>query len=178
MPTSKYGLEGVDVHDVTVLPDERGVFSEILRQDWKEFLRNEWIAQANLSYSYPGVVRAWHRHMKGQVDYFLVIKGSMKICAYDDAAGSPNRDALAEITVNEDRLQLVRIPGLYWHGTKTVGYKPSLTVYFVTRIYDYKNPDEERRPWDDPKIVPSGINGKANDPRVGKPWDWFFPVHK
>jgi len=64
---------------------------------------------------------------------------------------------------------VVRIPGTYWHGTKTVGNEPSLTVYFVTKLYDYQNPDEERRPWNDPSII---------DPKTGKPFDWNKPPHK
>lgn len=166
-------LEGLKVYELKKLPDERGFFCEIFRQDWKEFLDNEWIAQANLSYSYPGMVRAWHRHLRGQTDYFIVIKGAMKICAYDEST-----KVLNEIIASEDRLQIVRVPGHYWHGTKTIGDKPSLTIYFVTRLYEYKNPDEERRPWNDPTIVPAEINGKKDDPRAGKPWDWFHPPHK
>lgn len=178
MSTGKYGLEGVQTYDIKILPDERGFFSEALRQDWRELLGDEWIAQVNLSYSYPGVVRAWHRHLRGQVDYFLVLKGAMKICAYDDEAQSPTKGTLAEIIASQDKLQVVRIPGHYWHGTKTLGYKPSLTVYFVTKLYDYKNPDEERRAWNDITLVPTAINGRVDDPRVGKPWDWFHPIHK
>ncbi len=166
-------LEGLRVYELKKLPDERGFFCEIFRQDWKEFLGDEWIVQANLSYSYPGMVRAWHRHLRGQTDYFIVVKGAMKICAYDETS-----KALNEVVASEDRLQVVRVPGHYWHGTKTIGDKPSLTVYFVTRLYEYKNPDEERRPWNDPTIVPMEINGKKDDPRVGKPWDWFYPPHK
>jgi len=177
MSLGKYGLEGILIYDVKILPDERGFFSEALRQDWKDLLGDEWIAQVNLSYTYPGTVRAWHRHLRGQVDYFLVIEGSMKICAYDDDEESATRGCLAEVVACEDRPQIVRIPGHYWHGTKTVGYIPSLTVYFVTKLYDYKNPDEERRPWND-SIVPRAVNGNVNDPRVGKPWDWFRPIHK
>lgn len=166
-------LEGLRVYELKKLPDERGFFCEVFRQDWKEFLGDEWIVQANLSYSYPGTVRAWHRHLRGQTDYFIVVKGAMKICAYDEAS-----KALNEIIASEDRLQIVRVPGHYWHGTKTVGDKSSLTIYFVTRLYDYKNPDEERRPWNDPTIVPIEINSKKDDPRIGKPWDWFYPPHK
>jgi len=33
----------------------------------------------------------------------------------------------------------------------------------MTRLYDYKNPDEERKDWNDPSII---------DPRRGKPYDW------
>lgn len=77
-------LEGVKTYELKKLPDERGFFCEVLRQDWKDFLGGEWIAQANLSYSYPDMVRAWHRHLRGQTDYFVVVKGAMKICVYDD----------------------------------------------------------------------------------------------
>jgi dTDP-4-dehydrorhamnose 3,5-epimerase len=174
----KFGLEGVQTYDVKIIPDERGFFSEALRQDWKGFLGDDWAAQVNLSYSYPGVVRAWHRHLRGQVDYFLVVKGAMKICAYEDSEKSPAKGGLTEVVTSEDRPQIVRIPGHYWHGTKTVGWEPSLTVYFVTKLYDYKSPDEERRPWNDATIVPTSVNGKTSDSRVGKPWDWFYPIHK
>ncbi len=168
----EYPLEGVKTYELNILPDERGFFAEALRQDWQDFI-DEWITQANLSYSYPGVVRAWHKHLEGQVDYFLVIKGAMKICAYDEET-----QKLTEVIASEKKPALVRIPGHYLHGTKTISNKPSLTVYFVNRLYNYKNPDEIRRPWNDPDIVPVEINGNRNDPRVGKPWDWFYPPHK
>ena len=42
----------------------------------------------------------------------------------------------------------------------------------------YKNPDEERRPWNDPEIIPSEVNGNKKDPRINQPWDWFYPPHK
>ncbi len=159
-------------HEINLIPDERGFFAEVLRHDWGDFI-DEWITQANLSYSYPNVVRAWHKHLRGQVDYFLVLKGAMKICAYDEETRR-----LVEVIGSGDKPTLVRIPGHYLHGTKTVSSEPSLTVYFVNRNYDYKNPDEERRPWNDPRIVPLEINGSKNDSRVNQPWDWFYPPYK
>ena len=168
----EYPLEGVKTYELNMLPDERGFFAEALRQDWHDFIDDQ-IVQANLSYSYPNVIRAWHRHLRGQVDYFLVVKGAMKICAYDEKTRR-----LAEVISSAERPTLVRIPGHYLHGTKTVSSEPSLTIYFVNRLYDYKKPDEERKPWNAPDIVPAEINGDKNDPRVNKPWDWFFPPHK
>jgi len=168
----EYPLKGVKVYELEVLPDERGLFAEALRQDWQDFI-DEGIAQVNLSHSYPNMVRAWHRHLRGQVDYFLVVKGAIKICAYDE-----DTRRLAEVIASAEKPSLVRIPGHYFHGTKTVSSEPSITVYFVTRLYDHQNPDEERRPWDDPKIIPSEINGNKKDPRVNQPWDWFYPPHK
>jgi dTDP-4-dehydrorhamnose 3,5-epimerase len=169
----EYPLKGVRTQEVNILPDERGFFAEAFRQDWKELLGDEWIAQTNVSHSYPDIVRAWHKHERGQVDYFLVLKGAMKICAYEEETGK-----MAEIIASSEKPTLVRIPGKYLHGTKTVSSEPSLTVYFVTRLYDYKNPDEIRRVWDDQKIVPTEINGRKDDPRVGKPWNWFSVPHK
>jgi len=119
------------------------------------------------------MVRAWHRHNRGQVDYFLVLKGTMKICAYDDIT-----KRFAEVISSEDKLSLVRIPGHYFHGTKTVSSTPSLTIYFTSRLYEYSNPDEERRAWNEQSIIPTEINGNKKDPRCNKPWDWFYPPHK
>ena len=167
-----YALEGVRTQEINLLPDERGLFAEIMRSDWSDLI-DEKIVQANLSHSYPGIVRAWHRHLRGQVDYFMVVKGAIKICAYDD-----NTKGLVEIVNSSSRPALVRIPGQYWHGTRNVSDELSLVVYFTNRLYDANEPDEERRRWDDPKVIPVEINGNKNDPRVGRPFDWLFPPYK
>lgn len=169
MEIKEYELPGVKTYDIPVFPDERGFFSEALRTDWNDLLADDDIAQANISYSYPGIIRAWHRHNRGQVDYFLVLKGGMKICAYDDREDSPTKGKFVEIVASEKKLQIVKIPGHYWHGTKTVSSSPSLTAYFVNRTYDYKDPDEERRDWNDSTIL---------DSKTGNIFDWNAPPHK
>jgi dTDP-4-dehydrorhamnose 3,5-epimerase len=162
-------LPGNKVNDTNKILDERGFFAEILREDWSEFTNGDKIVQANLSFSYPGMIRAWHRHIRGQVDYFIVLKGAMKICSYDDDPSSANNGQLDEIVTSSQRLQVVRIVGKNWHGTKTISNEPSMTVYATTKLYDYKNPDEERRAWNDPKII---------DPRTKQSFDWNKPPHK
>lgn len=162
-------LPGVRTLDIKKLPDERGFFAEGMRADWTDFLEGDSIVQANISVSYPGMIRAWHRHARGQVDYFIVVRGAMKICAYDDLADSPTRGQLTEVIASSEKLQAVRIPGKYWHGTKTISPEPSLTVYMVNRLYDYKSPDEERRPWNDPTV---------RDATAREPFDWNRPPHK
>ena len=167
-----YPLAGVRTYELNLIPDERGFFIEALRQDWQGIIE-EWITQANLSYSYPGMIRAWHRHLRGQVDCFLVLQGALKICAYDDETRG-----LVEVIASATKPMLVRIPGQYWHGFKAIHPQPSLLMYFVNRLYDHEQPDEERRPWNDPEIIPAEINGNKNDPRANQPWDWFYPPHK
>jgi dTDP-4-dehydrorhamnose 3,5-epimerase len=162
-------LPGIRALDIKKLPDERGFFAEGMRSDWTEFLDGDTIVQTNLSMSYPGMIRAWHRHRRGQVDYFVVVRGAMKICAYDDDPASPTHGQLDEVIASAERFQVVRVPGKYWHGTKTVSSEPSFTVYMVSRLYDVKSPDEDRRPWDDPTI---------RDPKTKEPFDWNRPPHK
>ena len=158
-------LEGVKILEIKKNIDERGFFGEVFRKDWiNEILGQDEIVQANLSVSYPGMIRAWHRHQKGQVDYFLVLQGALKICAYDD-----KNQEINEIISSSEKLQIVRIPGYYWHGFKNIGEKTAHVIYFVNRLYDYKNPDEERRPWDDSTIM---------DKTTNTPFNWNRPPHR
>ncbi|MEM2129504.1 MAG: dTDP-4-dehydrorhamnose 3,5-epimerase family protein [Candidatus Bathyarchaeia archaeon] len=166
-------LSGIAIKQLKRIPDERGFFTEIFRNDWQDLIQNEEIKQVNLSISYPSIIRAWHKHERGQIDYFIVIKGALKICAYDETT-----QELAEIIATGENLQVVKIPGHYWHGFKVVSNEPAMLVYLVNRLYEYNNPDELRKAWNDSSIIPKLINGKKDDPRVGKPWDWLLPPHK
>ena len=49
--------------------------------------------------------------------------------------------------------KLVRVPGICWHGIKNISDGPSMHIHFVNRLYEYTDPDEERRPWNDDLIV-------------------------
>jgi len=143
-------LLGVQLYNIKPNIDERGNFSEVFRQDWI----NDKIVQVNVSKSHPNVVRAWHRHLQGQIDYITILNGTAKICIYDETSHELN-----EFILNNEVPQLIRIPGFYWHGTKCIGNEPSTTLYLMTKLYDDSNPDEER--------VSSII-----DPRTNKPYDW------
>lgn len=166
-------LDGIKIKPVKRFADERGFFCEVMRTDWKDLFIEDKIEQINHSFTYPGVIRAWHRHLRGQVDYFLVLKGAIKICAFEDKTSE-----LDEIVSSSTDLQVVRIPGHYWHGFKAVGNEPAILVYFTTNLYDNVDPDEERRPWDDPTIIPKILNGKKIDTCVGKVWNWNNLPHK
>ena len=166
-------LKGIRIKPIERLKDERGFFTEVMRKDWKDLFGDDTIAQANLSLTFPNIVRAWHRHLRGQTDYFLVLKGLIKICLFDEKIRE-----IDEIISSALDLQVVRVPGRFWHGFKALDNEPAMLLYFTTNLYDPVNPDEERRPWNDPKIIPKIINGKKDDARVGKPWDWNYPPHK
>ena len=67
-------IEGVSIHPLKVIPDERGRLMEIMRCDDNFFTQ---FGQVYLSTVYPGVVKAWHYH-KVQVDCFTCVKGMVK----------------------------------------------------------------------------------------------------
>jgi dTDP-4-dehydrorhamnose 3,5-epimerase len=166
-------LDGIKIKSIARFSDERGFFTEAMRKDWTDLFGKDTIAQVNHSVTYPNIIRAWHRHLRGQVDYFLLLKGAIEIGVYDENTGE--LDAIVSTGLD---LQIVRVPGEYWHGFKALGTEPAMLVYFTTNLYDASNPDEERRAWNDPKLVPKIINGRKNDPRVGKTWDWNLSPNK
>lgn len=166
-------LKGIIIEPLKRFNDERGSFTELMRQDWKEILKEDRFVQANFSISYPGIIRAWHRHLRGQTDYFTVLRGALKICAYDEETKE-----LDEIISAGQDPQIVRVPGHYWHGFKVISNETAWLLYFTTKLYNYDNPDEERRPWNDRTLIPESINGKKDDPRVGKPWSWLAIPYK
>ena len=154
---------GVKTLKPKINSDDRGFVTEVFRTDWAEFFDGIIPKQLNLSDSKPGTIRAWHKHTRNQTDYFLVKKGKVKICIFDGEKESKTFGKLVEIVVSGDEFKIVKVPGHFWHGTKTLSDIPSETIYFLTNLYDYDNPDEERLDWNDPSII---------DPKTQKPYDW------
>ena len=165
-------LQGITIKPLKTNTDERGFFTEIFSMNRKDIFTDD-IVQANMSITYPGIIRAWHKHERGQVDYFVITRGAAKICVYDE-----KKEELNEIISTDKIIQVVRVPGNYWHGFKAISNEPSTMIYFVNKLYDPKNPDEIRRPWNDQKIIPRKINDSMDDPRCNKPWDWLTPPYK
>jgi dTDP-4-dehydrorhamnose 3,5-epimerase len=143
-------IQGVEVRDLQVNADERGHLVEVFREDWD--LYDPEPAMSYYSMSYPGVVRAWHRHDRGQVDHFVCPKGRLKVGIYDDREDSQTRGDLDTFVIGEHSQQVVRIPGDCWHGFKALGDEPAFLINFPTNLYDYEDPDEQRLPPDTDEI--------------------------
>jgi dTDP-4-dehydrorhamnose 3,5-epimerase len=97
--------------------------------------------QINYSVTYPGVIKAWHRHAY-QTDFWICLTGHLK-------AGIHRDDGRTWRTILGDRRPAVLIiPPTLWHGAATVGHEPAGLLYYVTRAYNAQQPDEERRGFD------------------------------
>lgn len=152
-------IEGVKVRSLQVNADDRGHLVEMFREDWEEYDPKP--SMSYYSLSYPGVIRAWHRHTRGQIDHFVCPKGQIKVGIYDDRPESPTREELNTFVIGEHNQQVIRIPGACWHGFKVIGNEQAMLINFPTNLYDYEAPDEERLPPDTDEI----------------PLDWDEGVH-
>lgn len=143
-------IDGVKTRTLQVNVDERGHLVEIFRRDWDMY--DDEPAMSYYSLSYPGIVRAWHRHTRGQIDHFICPKGRIKVGIYDDREDSPTQGELNTFVIGEHNQKAIRIPGECWHGFKVVGDERAMLINFPTKLYDYEDPDEERLPYDTDEI--------------------------
>ena len=141
-------IQGVEVKQLTPRADERGFLMELLRNDDSIFTK---FGQCYVSMNYPGVIRAWHWHEK-QDDFFVVVKGMIKVGLYDMREGSPTRGEANEFYLGQNNNIVLKIPVGVVHGYKTVGTEPSLLINFPSEVYNLEAPDEYRLPWNTDQI--------------------------
>lgn len=95
--------------------------------------------QINISYSYPGTIRAFHRHAK-QWDTWCLVRGHLEVATYNETQG------LSTYYLSEGDPILLIAPGT-WHGFRVLGNDEAILLYYVTNNYDPDDPDEERAEW-------------------------------
>ena len=141
-------IDGVEIKPLVRHADDRGYLAELLRADEPIF---SGFGQANVTMTYPGVVKAWHYH-KEQDDLWVCVKGMIRAALYDMREGSATQGQVQEVYLGDNNPALLKIPIGVAHGYKVVGKEPAILIYFVTTPYDRAHPDEFRIPWNDPSI--------------------------
>ncbi len=141
-------IDGVKTKKLKVVPDERGRLMEIMRSDDELFNK---FGQLYMTTNYPGVIKAWHYHKK-QTDNVACVKGMIKLVMFDSREGSPTKGEINELFIGEHNPTLVQIPDHVYHGWKCVSRTESIVVNCPTELYDYKDPDEYRLPYDSDEI--------------------------
>jgi dTDP-4-dehydrorhamnose 3,5-epimerase len=141
-------IEGVVLKPLRVFADDRGYLMETLRADDPAF---SGFGQAVVTESYPGVIKAFHWHRR-QDDFWVVLRGMAQIVLHDLREDSPTRGETAVYYLGEQNRAMLKIPAGVAHGYRVLGNEPVLLSYYVSRVYDPAAPDEERLPFDDPRI--------------------------
>lgn len=101
--------------------------------------------QINVAFLEKDKIKAFHRHAK-QDDYWLVADGLIKAILVPPNLITDVRDQIKTYILSAYTPQVLYIPAGWWHGYKAL--KSGVMLYHVTRKYDPKDPDEERRGWD------------------------------
>ena len=128
-------IDGVLVHPLRQIPDERGKIMHMLRCDDPHFER---FGEVYFSVVYPGVIKGWHLHREMSLNY-AVVSGMIKLVLYDDRPDSSTRGELQELFIGDSNYVLVRIPPGVWNGFKGVGVGPAIVANCATLPHD---PDE------------------------------------
>ena len=125
-------IDGVVVHPLKQIPDERGKVMHMLKATDPHFER---FGEIYFSMVYPGVIKGWHRHPKMTLNYAVVV-GMVKLVLYDDRPQSPTRNQLQELFIGEFNYCLVKIPPRIWNGFKGIGAMPALVANCATIPHD------------------------------------------
>ena len=142
-------IDGVVVKHARVHGDDRGFLMEVVRDDEPVFRE---VKQTTFTVSYPGVIKAFHWHRR-QWDIWFVSTGMVQAVLYDLREGAPSCGQ-TEVWYMGDRNPLViAIPPSVAHGYRVLGAEPAALFYHTTERYDPAAPDEERIPFDDPRIA-------------------------
>ncbi len=146
---SKKTIKDVVIKDVIRHSDDRGFFSEIVKEGEQSFKGP--IRQTSTTTTYPGIIKAFHYHKK-QWDIWHVIKGSARVVLYDTRKDSPTYKVTNVFYVGENNPMVIAIPPLVLHGYQVLGNENLTLLYHTTQAYNSDKPDEYRIAFDDPAI--------------------------
>jgi len=136
-------IQGVKIHQLRRIPDERGMIMHMLRADDPQFER---FGEIYFSCVYPGAIKAWHIHRAMTLNY-AVPHGMIKLVLYDDRADSVTRGQLMEIFTGDSNYALITIPPMVWNGFKGIGAETAIVANCATLSHDPAE-IERRDPFD------------------------------
>lgn len=141
-------IEGVKFKKLVRFSDDRGFFSEVIRDD-EGFVKK--FGQMSISKTNPGVIKAFHYHEK-QDDIWFFPQGNARVVLHDLRKDSKTYKITEQFFMGEDTPGALLIPIGVAHGYQVLGNEPVVITYITTESYDPKNPDEKRLDWDSAEI--------------------------
>lgn len=149
--------DGVEVFELTPHRDERGVFTELFREEWGSRVHP---IQWNAVHSKAGVLRGVHVHPR-HADYLTMAAGHMTLGLCDLRPESPTHMLATTLELNTEDPLAVSVPPGVAHGFFFV--EDSIHVYAVSHYWDMA--DELGCRWDDPGL---GIPWKHADAQISQ----------
>jgi dTDP-4-dehydrorhamnose 3,5-epimerase len=105
-------IQGVGIHPLRRIRDERGEVMHMLRRDDPHF---EQFGEIYFSVVYPGVVKGWHLHQRMAINY-AVPCGEIKLVLYDRRPESATNGEIQDLVVGTSNYVLVHVPPGVWNA--------------------------------------------------------------
>jgi len=135
---------GVRIAPLSAHDDERGVFTELYREEWGFGPRP---LQWNVAHSVANVLRGVHTH-DDHYDYLVLVAGAMVLGLRDSRVGSTTFGRVVMMRLEGGDPHLVMIPPGVSHGFYFSA--PSTHVYGVSAYF--VRPEQAICRWDDPDL--------------------------
>lgn len=147
-------IHGLVVRPATAQVDERGMLTEIWRQDWVPADAERNTPQCYLFTLRPGIRKGWVMH-KIQSDRQFLVSGTVRIALLDARRSSPTFRMRQDIFLSVEARKLVIIPPYVLHAVENVGQGDAMMINAPTHLYNYAEPDKYR--WEDPIDSPPDV---------------------
>ncbi|MDH7476659.1 MAG: dTDP-4-dehydrorhamnose 3,5-epimerase family protein [Microgenomates group bacterium] len=144
-------IQDVKIIEIKVYSSEDGTFEDLIRLDEKGFFNyfpKFQLKQINRSKIIPGAIKAWHLHFNQEDIWYVPPEAHMILGLWDLREKSKTKDLKMKIVMGNGVSKIVYVPRGVAHGVVNISKKPGEVIYFVNQIYDKRNPDERRLPWD------------------------------
>lgn len=136
-------IEGVELHDLTIIADDRGSIRHMLRSNDEHF---RGFGEIYFSTINAGVVKAWHLHKEMTLNYTCVV-GHVVVGLIDLRKDSPTygQQELYWLGADGDDYKLLTIPPQVWNGFRIPEGSPFESAMLANCATLPHSPDEIMR---------------------------------
>jgi dTDP-4-dehydrorhamnose 3,5-epimerase len=142
-------IAGVILREGRNVLTRSGSLLEVFVENWQEMTITP--GQVNWVMLWPGGVTDWHCHSH-QTDHIYAVMGVVKLCLYDERAGSATRGMSNVFRIGALNPHLVIVPPGVWHGFRNESGEPAGFINYFEKPYRHEDPDNWRLPSDSQAI--------------------------
>lgn len=144
-------IEGVKLVELKRFSGDDGAFNEVVRTEegrvvTPDQLKGFSVLQVNHSLVVPGVVKAWHLHLKQDEVWFVHPEGSLIAGLLDLREESKTKELIMRLNLGRGKASLLYIPAGVAHGLANPYPQEATMTYLVNNHFD--GTDEKRLPFD------------------------------
>ncbi len=148
----KAAIDGVEIVELKRFADDGGSMTELMRlaDGQPQALPGFTVRQMNYSEVEPGIVKAFHLHMRQTDVWYVPPSDRMLVVLLDVRKGSSTEGVRRRLVLGNGSSRLLRIPPGVAHGVRNLGTTTGRIIYFTDVQFspDPATSDEGRLPWD------------------------------